>query len=290
MPRIVFTFGVMRNIHITRALGIAVVLGAMTIPASAQLSLAGVWADRITEDNYERSGGPPLGDYQGIPLSDAGRMKADSHDHSEWSLPEFQCRPHPGPYQWRALGAVRISEEIDPVSRELAAYHLEYLRSLERLVYMDGRPHPPAYAPHSWSGFSTGKWEGNMLHITTTHLKGAYLRRNGASFSDKSTMEEFITRHGNYMVITMIVTDPVWLEEPFIQTTHYEFDPATALSYYPCTVSEESISTEVPHFLPGENPNLMADDIPAEAARGGAASTRPEFRLKFKGYSNEKKK
>ena len=75
-----------------------------------------------------------------------------------------------------------------------------------------------------------------------------------------------------------------------IQTTHYEFDPATALSYYPCTVSEESISTEVPHFLPGENPNLMADDIPAEAARGGAASTRPEFRLKFKGYSNEKKK
>ena len=52
---------------------IAVVLGAMTIPASAQLSLAGVWADRITEDNYERSGGPPLGDYQGIPLSDAGR-------------------------------------------------------------------------------------------------------------------------------------------------------------------------------------------------------------------------
>ncbi len=264
----------------------ALVLAA---PAMAQLSLAGVWADRIHEDSYERSGGPPLGDYQGIPLSDAGRMKADSHDHSEWSLPEFQCRPHPGPYQWRALGAVRISEEIDPVSRELMAYHLEYLRSLERPIYMDGRPHPAEWAPHSWSGFSTGKWEGNMLVVTTTHLKGAYLRRNGASFSDKSTMTEYITRHGDYLAIVMIIKDPVWLEEPFIQTTNYQFDPATQLSYYPCTVSEESISTAVPHFLPGQNPNLMADDIPAEAARGGAASTRPEYAKKFRGWTAPKK-
>ena len=272
-----------------RILPLALLLTFTTASAWGQLSLAGVWADRITEDSYERSGGPPLGDYQGIPLSDAGRMKADSHDHSEWSLPEFQCRPHPGPYQWRALGAVRISEEIDPVSRELAMYHMEYLRSMDRVVYMDGRPHPPAYGPHSWSGFSTGKWQGNMLVVNTTHLKGAYLRRNGASFSDKSTMVEFITRHAGYLLITMIITDPVWLEEPFIQTTHYEFDPGTSLSYYPCTVSEENISTAVPHFLPGENPNLMADDIPPEAARGGAASTRPEYREKIKGWVNPKK-
>ncbi|HEX4138676.1 MAG TPA: MBL fold metallo-hydrolase [Bryobacteraceae bacterium] len=251
------------------------------LPAFAQLDLSGVWADRITEDSYERSGGPPLGDYQGIPLNDAGRMKADSHDHEEWSLPEFQCRPHPGPYQWRALGAVRISEEIDPVSRELTAFHFEYLRSMERPIWMDGRPHPPEYALHTWSGFSTGKWVGNMLVITTTHLKGAYLRRNGASFSDKATMMEYITRHGDYLLVTMIVTDPVWLEEPFIQTTNYELDPHTTLSYYPCTVSEENISKAVPHFLPGQNPNLGADDIPQVGARGGKESTYPEFRLKL---------
>jgi cyclase len=253
------------------------------VPAFAQVGLSGVWADRITEDSYERSGGPPLGDYQGIPLNDAGRMKADSHDHSEWSLPEFQCRPHPGPYQWRALGAVRISEDIDPVSRELRGYHLEYLRSMDRWIYMDGRPHPPEWAPHSWSGFSTGKWEGNMLVVTTTHLKGAYLRRNGASFSDKSTMMEYITRHGDYLLVTMIITDPVWLEEPFIQTTNYEADPHTTLSYYPCTVSEENISKEVPHFLPGKNPNLGADDIPAAGARGGSETIYPEYRKELKG-------
>ena len=253
------------------------------VPASAQVGLSGVWTDRITEDSYERSGGPPLGDYQGIPLNDAGRMKADSHDHSEWSLPEFQCRPHPAPYQWRALGAVRISEDIDPVSRELRAYHLEYLRSMDRWIYMDGRPHPPAWAPHSWSGFSTGTWDGNMLVVTTTHIKGAYLRRNGASFSDKATLMEYITRHGEYLLVTMILTDPVWLEEPFIQTTNYELDPYTTLSYYPCTVSEENISKAVPHFLPGNNPNLGADDIPAPAARGGSETIYPEYRKQLKG-------
>ncbi len=265
-----------------RALFLLPLAAALAFPVLAQVDLTGTWADRITEDNYERSGGPPLGDYQGIPLNDAGRMKADSHDHSEWSLPEFQCRPHPGPYQWRALGAVRISQEVDPVSREVSVYHFEYLRSLERPIYMDGRPHPPEYAPHSWSGFSTGKWQGNMLVITTTHLKGAYLRRNGASFSDDATMMEYLTRHANYLLITMIITDPVWLEEPFIQTTHYELDPHTQLTLYPCTVSEENISTAVPHFLPGQNPNLGADDIPPQAARGGAESIYPEYRKKLK--------
>ena len=47
-------------------------------------------------------------------------------------------------------------------------------------------------------------------------------------------------------------------------------------------MSEENISTAVPHFLPGQNPNLGADDIPQVAARGGAESTYPEFELKLK--------
>jgi glyoxylase-like metal-dependent hydrolase (beta-lactamase superfamily II) len=80
----------------------------------------------------------------------------------------------------------------------------------------------------------------------------------------------------------MIITDPVWLEEPFIQTTNYEADPHTTLSYYPCTVSEENISKAVPHFLPGKNPNLGADDIPAAAARGGSETIYPEYRSKLK--------
>jgi len=118
---------------------------------------------------------------------------------------------------------------------------------------MDGRPHPPAYAPHSWSG--------SPLAVARQHVggdddasQGAYLRRNGASFSDKSTMMEYLTRHGDYLLVTMIITDPVWLEEPFIQTTHYQYDPATVLSYYPCHGKRREHTTAVPHFLPGQIP------------------------------------
>src|SRR5436190_11478248 len=180
---------------------------AQGAPVLELTDFSGLWGELVHEDSYERSGGPPLGDYQGIPLNDAGRRKADSHDHSEWSLPEFQCRPHSAPYQWRALGSVRFWEEFDPVGRDLTAIHVEYLRSLDRVIYMDGRPHPPEYAPHSWSGFSTGKFLGNTLKVETTHIKASYLRRNGAAFSEKAKMTEFIDRHGDILTVTMILTD-----------------------------------------------------------------------------------
>jgi hypothetical protein len=72
---------------------------AQDAPALDLTDFSGVWEEGIHEDSYERSGGPPLGDYQGIPLNDAGRMKADGHDHSE--LPQNSgirrsgsCRRH----------------------------------------------------------------------------------------------------------------------------------------------------------------------------------------------------
>jgi glyoxylase-like metal-dependent hydrolase (beta-lactamase superfamily II) len=248
----------------------------------ATTDFSGNWGELVHEDSYERSGGPPLGDYQGIPLNDAGRVKADSHDHSEWSLPEFQCRPHSAPYQWRALGTIRFWNEVDPVGRDLRAIHIEYLRSLDRIIYMDGREHPPANALHSWSGFSTGEYIGDTLVVTTTHIKGSYIRRNGASFTDKATMTEFIDRHGEILSITVILDD-VWFEEPLVQTTNYRIAVHTALSYYPCTIAAESISTNVPHFLPGETEQLedAAGWIPEIATRGGAESLYPDFRLKL---------
>ena len=73
---------------------------------------------------------------------------------------------------------------------------------------MDGRPHPPAYAAHTWQGFSTGKWEGDMLTITTTHLKIGWIRRNGIPRSDKATVVEHWIRHEKYLTWVVIINDP----------------------------------------------------------------------------------
>ena len=148
---------------------------------------------------------------------------------------------------------------------------------------MDGRPHPPANAPHTWQGFSTGKWEGNMLTITTTHLKIGWIRRNGIPRSDRATVVEHWIRHENYLTWVVIVTDPVYLTEPFIRTTDFVLDPDQQIAPYPCEVVVEIQRPRgaIPHHLPGTNPflNEFADKhgLPRDAARGGAETMYPEF-------------
>ena len=71
------------------------------VPAAAQVDFSGEWAPRFHEDQPERVPGPELGDYLGLPISDAARLRADSWDASMMTLPEWQCRPHSADYIWR---------------------------------------------------------------------------------------------------------------------------------------------------------------------------------------------
>jgi hypothetical protein len=152
---------------------------------------------------------------------------------------------------------------------------------------MDGRPHPPDYAPHTWQGFSTGKWDGDMLTVYTTHLKIGWIRRNGIPRSDKATLTEHWIRHDDYLTLVSIVTDPAYLTEPFIRTTNWVADPRQEIAPYPCEPVTEVIREPgvVPHHLPGENTFLgefpKRYGVPPEAARGGAETMYPEYRQKI---------
>ena len=73
-----------------------------------------------------------------------------------------------------------MGEIIDPVSRRLIAYTITGLfENANRTIWLDGRPHPSEFAEHLWNGFSTGEWENGMLKVTTTHMKQAFIQRNG---------------------------------------------------------------------------------------------------------------
>jgi glyoxylase-like metal-dependent hydrolase (beta-lactamase superfamily II) len=261
------------------------ILGLISAPSLfAQIDFSGEWVTRIHEDQPERIPGPELGDYLGLPINAAARMKADSWDASIQTLPEWQCRPHSADYIWRGPSTIRISKEVDPVSRQVVAFHAEWLRSVDRPIYLDGRPHPPAWAPHTWGGFSTAKWEGNMLTVTTTHLKEGYMRRNGLARSDRAVMTEHWIRHGNYLTVMTIVDDPVYLTEPLVKTTDFIQDPSQELPPYPCEMVQEVKREKgvVPHHLPGTNTFLseFAERFKVSpiAARGGVETTRPGYR------------
>jgi glyoxylase-like metal-dependent hydrolase (beta-lactamase superfamily II) len=238
------------------------------------------------EDQPERVPGPELGDYLGIPISEAARLRAESWDASIQTLPEWQCRPHSADYIWRGPSNLRISKEVDPVSREITAFHAEWLRSVDRAIYLDGRPHPPADALHTWAGFSTAKWNGDVLTVTVTHLKEGYLRRNGLPRSDKATLTEHWIRNGDILTVMTIVNDPVYLTEPFVRTTDYELDLRQQVPPYPCGVVQEvdRKKGEVPSFLPGANPYTTEfatrHKLPADATRGGADTMYPDFLAK----------
>src|SRR5262249_57655042 len=94
----------------------------------------------------------------------------------------------------------------------------------DNVPLLDGRPHPSPNVAHTWGGFATAKWEGNMLTVTVTHLKEGYVRRNGVPRSDLATVTEHWIRHGNWLTVVTLVNDPVYLIEPFIRTTTYDLD------------------------------------------------------------------
>ncbi len=260
---------------------VAAALLLASTPAHAQVDFSGEWAPRFWEDQPERVPGPELGDFLGIPISDAARLRAEAWDASIQTLPEWQCRPHSADYIWRGPSNLRITKEVDPVSRETTAFHAEWLRSVDRAIYLDGRPRPPADALHTWSGFSTARWIGDILEVTVTHLKEGYLRRNGLPRSDRATLKEYWIRNGNYLTVTAIVHDPVYLTEPFIRTTDYELDLHQRVPPYPCAVVQEveREKGQIPHFLPGANPYMTEfatkHKIPVASTRGGATTMYP---------------
>jgi glyoxylase-like metal-dependent hydrolase (beta-lactamase superfamily II) len=260
--------------------------------------ISGEWNLQSDEDPGALGalGQPPLGDYLGIPFNEAGRLRAETSAESIWGTQEYQCRPHSAPHQWRGLGGARILKEQDPLTREIKAYHIQFMRSLDWPVYMDGRPHPPAYAPHTWTGFSTGEWIGNTLKITTTHLKDGYLRRGGPQTSDAFTMTDYITRHEDILMIVTVVDDPIYQDEPFVQSTTYVYDRTGVTATETCNASAfaENGGTDrhhVPHFLPGQNTALTewlkAEDwVPLEPTRGGVKTVYPEYRSTLTGAAN----
>jgi hypothetical protein len=259
------------------------------VPASAQMDLSGEWGQKVTKDALERGGGPDIGDYTGEPINEANRMRGDTWTSQKWEQLEHECEPHPADYAPRGPGSMRLWADMDPHTMGITAWHTEIMwMQPERTIYMDARPHPPAYALHTWGGFSTGHWNADMLEVDTDHLKEGWLRRNGLTRSEKSHLKEFFIRHEDYLTLVTIIHDPVYLTEPFVRTSNWILDPG----YHPIrSTCTPSIEVEHPKgwvgfILPGENSELdyyaKRYGVPMEAVRGGANTIYPEYQERLR--------
>jgi hypothetical protein len=72
--------------------------------------------------------------------------------------------------------------------------------------------------------------QGGDLRVVTTHLKPGYLRKNGIPYSKDATLTEYFNIHHDpqgvdWMVVTTIVHDPMYLTVDYITSTNFKKEP-----------------------------------------------------------------
>ena len=251
--------------------------------AAAQSILDGYWNPIYNED-IERIPGEDQGDYTGIPLSAAAISVAQTWDPEVDTLPWLECRPHPSLYGLRGIGVLRIWEELDPQTlRQIALHSWLQVWEAQRQIWMDGRPHPPPWAAHTWQGFSAGRWDGDVLLVHTDLIKRGWTRRNGPPTSDRATMDERFFRDGDILTYVRMIDDPEYLSQPAVTSTNYMRIDNVAMGAYPCREVTEIPRHEgdVPMHLPNQTAieieGAVRVQVPIAAWHGGAQTLMPEY-------------
>ena len=248
----------------------------------------GSGAGRYHEDQPDRVPGEEPGDFSGIPLNDAG-----AHVRRQLRRgPALGARApvralHAAVHVLRAATSSASGRSGIPIRRNSIAIQM-YLGTYQqrRTIWMDGRPHPPDYAPHTFMGFSTGEWNGDILTITTTHIKQGYFRRSGVPASDRTTVVEHWMRHGDLLSQVTIATDPVYLTEPYIRSQEFVLMERGNQNWlYNCEYAMEvPRDKNVGAALPARQEPVAAASSRAstrcrsEGVRGGAETLLPEWK------------
>ncbi len=215
-----------------------------TPKAAAPVDLTGYWVSAITEDWRFRMVTPPKGDYASVPLNTDGRKMADQWDRAKDIASGEQCRP------FGAAGIMRMPVRLHITWQDDVTLKVEIDNGNQvRLFRFDKAARPPTQA--DWQGFSAAQWElvsegqglapagpgrggapvepplSGSLKVITTNMKAGYLRRNGVPYSANARMTEFFDRttgpNGDtWLVLTSVLDDPQYLQQPFMLTTHYK--------------------------------------------------------------------
>jgi hypothetical protein len=256
--------------------------------------MAGMWAPLLHEDWFHRIPGATLGDYTGVPINAAARQKAEAWDAQVLSQQERQAQPHPAQYSFRGPGPrLRIEHILEPVTDRLVGYKTSgTFGRADRTIWLDGRPHPSENALHVWNGFSTGEWIDNMLVVTTTHMKYGVYQRNGAPASPYALMTEYWFRNGEHLTMVSHIEDPIYLEEPFVRSQTWVWNPTQTVGPAGAFESVEEREGEtgwVPHWPLGVRHPDLADQvgISVDGTGGGSVTLYPEYREELRRQRQE---
>lgn len=210
--------------------------------AGAPQDFTGYWVALVTEDWRFRMLTPDKGDFAGVPLNANGRKVADEWDPARDEAEGNQCR------SYGAAAIMRVPERLHISWADDRTLRVETDAGEQvRLLHFGGTP-PPSATP-SWQGYSVADWEGlsprtflgtvtgglhaaepirdGYLKVVTTQLRPGYLRKNGVPYGPQTSVLEYFDSFGEpngdrWLVVTTIVTDPEYLNQPFITSSHFK--------------------------------------------------------------------
>lgn len=238
-----------------RALIGGLALLALAVPASAEPDLRGFW-------NLSFDAGPPPADLVAklppdtVIIEDTGVVEFPEDEYGGLKLkPEALAKAQAWqPADEMTFARVCLAPSIVYAVQgpfpfevyqtpELIVFKYEYFDQT-RLVFMDGRPHPPEDAPHSKMGHSVGHWEGDELVVDTTHIAASTITNNGLDHSDGIHMVERyrLSDDGTRLLAMQWFEDEAvldnngaryiqWTKQPGQYVYPYECDPSFAAEY-----------------------------------------------------------
>lgn len=245
----------------------ACLIGTTIAAQQAPVDLTGYWVAAITEDWRFRMVTPPKGDYASVPLNAEGTKAAGTWDPAKDVAAGEQCRA------FGAAGIMRLPVRLHVTWQDAKTLKIEIDNGRQvRLFHLDKAA--PSPAQPDWQGFSVAEWEtvqqgqgiapagggrGNAaqagsalsgsLKVVTTKMRPGYLRRNGVPYSANAVLTEFFDRTNepngdSWLILTSIVDDPAYLQQPFMLTTHFKREPDGArFNPRPCEVTPPVVGT-----------------------------------------------
>jgi hypothetical protein len=185
----------------------------------------------VTEDWRYRMVTPAKGDFQSVPMTPAAREIANAWDPARDEAEGAQCKSYGAPAIMRVPGRLRLTWQDDRTLR------VETDAGTQSRLLQFSQVDPDA--PRSLQGSSRAEWvvprpargapppSGGSLKVVTTRLLAGYLRKNGVPYSENALLTEHFDvirqRNGDrWLVVTSIVEDPQYLQQPFITSTQFK--------------------------------------------------------------------
>lgn len=216
----------------------------------APIDLTGSWVSVVTEDWHIRMITPPVGNFDGLPLTERAQEVARDIDLEQIENSGQACQAYGAGRIMREPGRLRISwADGDTLRIDTDA------GEQTRLLHFDNIPAPGA---PSLQGLSIAQWQyaggfdperallnsgqvgsrglirgpsmemmGGKLYVETSNLSPGMLRKNGVPYSGEAELKEYFNTlrepdGTEWLIVTTVVRDPINLLVDYITSTNFQ--------------------------------------------------------------------